>query len=125
MNTILRLAKERDKLKVVNDQFGGPTSADCIAKVLLKLATEHKEQWGTYHYSGKPYVSWFEFAKKIVKQGVKDGALTKIPEITPCGSDEFPVKAKRPQNSRLCQRKLIKKFNLKQCFWDTKLNNWR
>ena len=67
VNTIMRLAKERDELKVVNDQFGGPTSAEFIAKVFLKPPTEHKEQWGIYHYSGKPYVSWFEFDKKIVE----------------------------------------------------------
>jgi len=46
VNTILRLARERDELKVVNDQFGGPTSAECISEVLLQLATEHKEHWG-------------------------------------------------------------------------------
>jgi len=57
VNTILRLAKERDELKVVSDQFGGPTSAECIAKILLQLATEHQDQWGIYHYSGQPFVS--------------------------------------------------------------------
>ena len=101
VNTILRLAKERDELKVVNDQFGGPTSAECIAEVLLQLATGHEEQWGVYHYSGQPFVSWYEFAKQIVEQGVEDGVLSKAPAIKPCGSDEFPVKAKRPKNSRL------------------------
>lgn len=108
VNTILRLAKERDELKVVNDQFGGPTSAECIAKVLLQLATEHQDQWGIYHYSGQPFVSWYEFAKKIVEQGVKEGLLTKAPVIKPCGSAEFPVKAERPKNSRLSQAKLKK-----------------
>ena len=111
VNTILRLAKERDELKVVNDQFGGPTSAECIAKVLLQFATKHKEHWGIYHYSGQPFVSWFEFAKKIVEQSVKDGLLTKAPVIKSCGSDEFPVKAERPKNSRLSQEKLESLFS--------------
>jgi len=106
VNTILRLAKERDELKVVNDQFGGPTSAECIAEVLLQLATEHKEHWGIYHYSGQPFVSWYEFAKQIVEQAVKEGLLIKAPLIKPCGSDEFPVKAKRPSSSRISMKKI-------------------
>ena len=117
VNTILRLAKERDELKVVNDQFGGPTSAECIADVLLQLATENKERWGIYHYSGQPFVSWCEFAKKIVEQGVDDGVLSKAPEIKPCGSDEFLVKANRPKNSRLFQEKLKNIYRHSSCDW--------
>ena len=122
VNTILRLAKERDELKVVNDQFGGPTSAECIAGVLLQLATEHKEHWGVYHYSGQPFVSWYEFAKKIVEHGVDDGVMSKAPVIKPCGSDEFPVKAKRPQNSRLSQEKLKSFFIHSSCDWSMALS---
>jgi len=117
VNTILRLAKERDELKVVNDQFGGPTSAECIAEVLLQLATKHKAHWGVYHYSGQPFVSWYEFAKKIVELGVDDGVLGKAPIIKPCGSDEFAVKAKRPKNSRLFQEKLINIYRHSSCDW--------
>ena len=117
VNTILRLAKERDELKVVNDQFGGPTSAECIAEVLLKLATEHKEHWGVYHFSGQPFVSWYEFAKKIVEQGVNDGVLSKAPEIKPCGSDEFSVKAKRPKTSKLSSDLLNKNVAINPCNW--------
>ena len=117
VNTILRLAKERDELKVVNDQFGGPTSAECIAGVLLGLATEHKEHWGIYHYSGQPFVSWYEFAKKIVEKSVQDGVLSKAPVIKPCGSDEFPVKAERPKNSKLAQEKLVKMYSQSSCDW--------
>jgi len=118
VNTILRLAKERDELKVVNDQFGGPTSAECIAEVLLQLATEHKEHWGVYHYSGQPFVSWYEFAKKIVEQGVKEGVLSKTPLINPCGSDEYQVKAKRPKNSRLLNYRLVEFFGFLPCEWE-------
>ena len=117
VNSILRLAKERDELKVVNDQFGGPTSAECIAEVLLQLATEHKEHWGIYHYSGQPYVSWYEFAKRIVEQGIDDGVLSKAPIINPCGSNEFPVKAKRPRNSIISTALVASNFKLHPCDW--------
>ena len=122
VNTILRLAKERDELKVVNDQCGGPTSAECIAEVLLQLTTGHKDQWGIYHYSGQPFVSWFEFAKKILEQGIKNGVLTKAPEIKPCGSDEFSPKAKRPHNSRLSQKKLESFIGHSICDWHKALS---
>jgi len=117
VNTVLRLAKDRDELKLVNDQFGGPTSAECIAEVLLRLATEHLERWGVYHYSGQPFVSWHEFAKKILEKGIKNGVLTKAPEIKSCGSDGFPMKAKRPKNSRLSQEKLKSSFIYPSCDW--------
>jgi len=117
VNTILRLAKQRDELKVVNDQFGGPTSAECISEVLLQFAIANTDQWGTYHYTGQPFVSWYEFAKKIVEQGLKGEVITKVPKIIPCGSDEFPVKADRPHNSRLSQEKLKKLFSHSACDW--------
>jgi len=117
VNSILRLAKQRDELKVVNDQFGGPTSAQCISEVLLQFAIANTDQWGTYHYTGQPFVSWYEFAKKIVEQGLKGEVITKVPKIIPCGSDEFPVKADRPHNSRLSQEKLKKLFSHSACDW--------
>jgi len=117
VNTILRLAKERDQLKVVNDQCGGPTSAECIAEVLLRLATEHLERWDVYHYTGQPFVTWYEFAKKILEQGIKKGVITEVPVIKPCVSDGFPFKAKRPLNSRLSQEKLKSFFIYSSCDW--------
>ena len=112
VNTILRLAKERDELKVVNDQFGGPTSAECIAKVLLKLAKESKERWGVYHYSGQPFVSWYEFAMVITK--TKEIYTTKI---TACDSNEYPTRSKRPRNSILKTSDPEKDKLLEKCNW--------
>jgi dTDP-4-dehydrorhamnose reductase len=122
VNTILRLAEERDELKVVDDQLGGPTNAECIAKVLLKLTVGHKEQWGIYHYSGQPFVSWFEFAKSILQQNIDGGADSKAPEIKPCKSDEFFFKAKRPKNSRLSQQKLERVYGQVPCDWHEALS---
>ena len=117
VNSILRLAKERDELKVVNDQCGGPTSAECIADVLLQLANGHKNKWGIYHYSGQPFVSWFEFAKSIVEQGVEIGLINKAPSIVSCSSDDFLVKAKRPKNCKLEQEKIESTCPISTCSW--------
>jgi len=117
VNTILRLAKERDELKVVNDQFGGPTSAECIAGVLLRLATEHKEHWGIYHYSGQPFVSWYDYTRIIFKQALKTDGTFKVPVVTACASVELSNKTARPNNSRLNSDLIERLFSIKQHHW--------
>lgn len=117
INTILRLARNCDELKVVNDQFGGPTNADCIARVLLQFSTGHEGRWGIYHYSGQPFVSWYDFAKKIIEHGVERGTILKAPVIIPCSSEAFPTKAQRPQNSKLSNEKIKKSFSHHTCDW--------
>jgi len=118
VNTILKLAKERDDLMVVNDQFGGPTSAESIAKVLLHLANAHKEQWGIYHYSDLPFVSWFEYTRIIFKQALINDGNFKVPVLTACTSAELNNKSARPKNSRLNSDLIERLFSIKQ-------NNWR
>ena len=118
VNTILKLAIERDELMVVNDQFGGPTSAESIAKVLLHLANAHKEQWGIYHYSGLPFVSWFEYTRIIFKQALINDGNFKVPVLTACTSAELNNKSARPKNSRLNSDLIERLFSIKQ-------NNWR
>jgi len=124
VNTILRLAKERDELKVVNDQFGGPTGAECIAEVLLQLAIDHKEHWGIYHYSGQPFVSWYEFAKVILDEAKEKNILIKSVVLSDCISDEFPSKTERPKSSRLSSALMAEKFGIinkpwKEILFDT------
>ena len=116
VNTILRLAKERDVLKVVNDQCGGPTSAECIAEVLLQLANKHKEQWGIYHYSGQPYVSWYEFSKYIIGNYSTKKIIIK--------SKATEEKTNRPKNSKLSSSKIEKIYSIKSCKWIKELNKF-
>jgi len=117
VNTILRLAKERDELKIVNDQFGGPTNAKSIAEVLIKLATEHKEQWGLYHYSGLPFVSWFEFAITIVKKKQKV-LLNKNIKMKATTTSKHETIAKRPENSKMSSEKINTTFDIKDHEWE-------
>jgi dTDP-4-dehydrorhamnose reductase len=74
---MLRLAKDRDALSIVSDQFGGPTYAGDIAKVIIdiikKIEADTPIKWGVYHYSGIPYVSWFEFAQNIFAKAKDKG----------------------------------------------------
>ena len=105
VKTMVRLAKDRDRLTVVADQFGGPSSACGIAEALLTIAAQYEKTgsvaWGTYHYCQKPYVSWHQFAEVIIERAIKMGLVDHQVEVAPIPSSEFSTLVKRPANSRL------------------------
>ncbi len=93
VKTILKAARERGSLKVVNDQCGNPTNAADLAHHLIKLAAS--DYYGLYHCTGEGVCSWFEFTEEIIR-------LSGIPcEVTPCSTEEFPRPAPRPEYSAL------------------------
>lgn len=101
VKTMLRLGAERDALRVVDDQIGGPTEAGDIAAALLVIAGALKAgaPSGTWHFAGAPDVSWAGFAREIMTRAGLDCAIERIP------SSEYPTPAARPLNSRLdCSR---------------------
>lgn len=97
VKTIQRLAKKGDALSIVCDQFGGPTSAKSIATAIIQIiyGMLADKKGGIFHFSGKPDVSWAEFAKKIIQFS---GLPCQINEIS---TKEYKTKALRPLNSRL------------------------
>ena len=93
VETMLRLARERDELRVVNDQVFSPTyTKDLAGKIAQLINTEY---YGIFHITNKGSCSWYEFATEILKQ-----AELKTP-IIPVTSDEYPQKARRPRFSVL------------------------
>lgn len=106
VKTMLRLAKERDEISVVNDQFGAPTPAKAIVECLLDITEkndfgESEFSWGVYHYQSDPGVSWYEFAKEIFRQARESGVINKDMIVNPIVSDQFPTPVRRPLNSKL------------------------
>jgi dTDP-4-dehydrorhamnose reductase len=93
--TILRLARERDELKVVDDQIGCPTFTGHLAEALVKLADGAARPVGIVHVAGGGSCSWFEFAREIVAEA---GVTC---DVKPCSTEEFPRPATRPANSVL------------------------
>ena len=88
--TMLRLAKDHDKLTVVDDQFGRPTWTRTLAEFMTYLV-DHEEPFGSYQLSNENSCSWYEFAKEILKdQDV---------EVAPVPSEAYPQKAYRPRHS--------------------------
>ncbi|MES2203864.1 MAG: dTDP-4-dehydrorhamnose reductase [Pseudomonadota bacterium] len=123
VKTMLRLFRERTEVSVVNDQLGGPTSADAIAKALLKIAARALEpdfnNWGVYHFSGEPAVSWYEFACAI-RDCCSQESL-KLEKLLPITSDQFPTKAARPAYAVLDMKKIYTVFGIMPCDWQKDL----
>ncbi|XAG87480.1 dTDP-4-dehydrorhamnose reductase [bacterium 19CA01SA08] len=127
VKTMLRLAENRDELGIVNDQFGGPTYAGDIAAALVRLAYLYSKKeldlYGIYHFSGQPFVSWFEFAEEIFNKALEHEVLEAKPILNKLTSAQFPTKAKRPKNSRLSLQKIGKDFSISPSDWQKALDN--
>ena len=98
IKTMIRLGKERGAVSVVNDQIGSPTYTPDLSRLLVDMIVSDK--YGRYHATNEGLCSWYDFAVEIFKQAKLDVA------VTPVSSDAFPVKAKRPHNSRMDKSKL-------------------
>jgi dTDP-4-dehydrorhamnose reductase len=118
VQTMLRLGKSHEQLTVVNDQIGGPTAALDIAiaikKVVRQCSRTGFSDWGIYHFSGTPAVSWYDFAKEIF------AGLDK-PEVKPIPTSDYPTPAKRPAWSVLDCSRIKKVFGVEQPDWKASL----
>ena len=117
IRTILRLAKEREELKIINDQFGAPTSADWLAQVSLNLALDehaHLRRFrsGIYHAVPAGETTWHGLACLAVQAALDAGVTlrTHPSAIKPILAVEYPLPAPRPMNSRMSTDKLHQVF---------------
>ena len=117
VKTIVRLAKERESLGVVYDQIGTPTYAADLARVILDILPKIKnDSVEIYNYSNEGVLSWYDFAKEIVKMS-KLGCA-----ISPLESREYPTPAKRPHYSVLNKAKIKKDFGIDIPYWKDSLS---
>jgi dTDP-4-dehydrorhamnose reductase len=122
--TMLRLAKERDSLRVIDDQFGAPTGAELIADVTahaLRSARGDPALAGTYHLAAAGETTWHGYARQVISRARQAGHTTRAgPEsIQPITTGEFPTPARRPVNSRLNTSKLREAFDVVLPHWTT------
>lgn len=101
IKTMLRLGRENGAVRVVDDQIGSPTYTYDLAVLLVDMI--ETEKYGEYHATNEGVCSWYEFAKEIFAAA----GMSEV-EVTPVSSEEFPVKAKRPKNSRMSKEELVK-----------------
>jgi dTDP-4-dehydrorhamnose reductase len=137
LKTILRLARERDELRIVDDQIGTPTwsraVAEVTAQILGRVAPRNEamvdaiaDASGTYHVCCEDPTSWFGFAKEILQKyarimGEHGARPSRATRLTPISSAEYPTPAKRPHYSVLLPRKIADAFRMVIPSWRDQL----
>jgi dTDP-4-dehydrorhamnose reductase len=117
IKTMLNLGKTRDHLTVVNDQIGSPTYTYDLSKLLVDMVETDK--YGRYHATNEGLCSWYDFAREIFKQAGYDHVT-----VSPVSASEYPAKAKRPSNSRMCKDKLTENGFEKLPTWQDALGRY-
>jgi dTDP-4-dehydrorhamnose reductase len=122
VRTILRLARERDRLTIVADQRGCPTAARDVARACLTIALRCASNpeggpYGLYHYAGAGAATWFELAKTIVNLA----HLSSPVEVVPIRTYEYPTPAVRPADTRLDCAAVLQRFDIKPRPWQEAL----
>jgi len=120
LNTMLRLAGERDELRVVNDQLGSPTYADLVAEATIAMldgvyanGSVRKERCGLYHVTCSGETSWWGFAQRIIELAGFAARVT----VKPIPTSEYPTPARRPAYSVLANDKLERVFGIRLPDW--------
>jgi dTDP-4-dehydrorhamnose reductase len=124
--TMLRLARERERLTVIDDQWGAPTGAELIADVtahamrqVLQRPADHQDVAGIYHLAASGQASWHSYAKHVLAQALQAQPAIELvaKEVAPVPTSAFPTPARRPHNSRLNTAKLQATFGLRLPPW--------
>lgn len=115
--TMLRLGAERERLTVIDDQWGAPTGAELIADVsahAIRHLQVRPQDAGTYHLAASGFTTWFSYAKHVLSfaRSVSPGLDLAVKEISPVPTEAFPLPAPRPRNSRLDTQRLQATFGL-------------
>lgn len=124
--TMLRLFKERNLVKVVEDQWGSPTYTVDLARAILKTIEDDSVSYGIYHFANEGITSWYEFTRTIYKKTKRLGLIedNRKVEIQPIKTEDYPTAARRPRFSVLSKKKIKKEFGLKIRDWDKALEDF-
>ena len=121
VKTMLRLAKERDEIRVVADQHGAPTFAADLADAAARMAPRLMEAkagdegYGIFHLSGAPHTTWHGFTQEILAQAGRRGHP--VPKLTPIATSDYPTKAQRPADGRLDCSKITRVHGIQPADW--------
>lgn len=117
VKTMLRLGKEREELGVIYDQIGTPTYARDLAKVILDILPKiQNSKFKIYHYSNEGVISWYDFAKEIMKMAKLEC------QINPIETFQYPTPAERPHYSLLNKAKIKDEFGVAIPYWKDSLS---
>jgi dTDP-4-dehydrorhamnose reductase len=115
VKTLLRIARERGRLSVVEDQYGCPTSAEDLAEAVIHitryLAEKTRPRWGIYHFCNSGVTSWYGFAVAIFELAHEISGVS-VPEILPIPTEAYPTDAPRPRYSALDTTRIQNHFGI-------------
>ena len=119
VKSMLRLAREREELDVVDDQTGCPTTAEDIAAAIVVICAQlidgKTDGFGTFHYCGRGSTTWFGFACAVFEEAAKRGLPT--PRLRPIATEDYPLPAARPRNSVLECARLRETYGIATRSW--------
>ena len=119
VKTILRLAAERQELRVVDDQIGSPSyTADIVNAISALMASGAS---GTWNFTNEGVASWYDFACEIVEVAEQNGLPVIAERVLPIPTEDFPLPATRPANSVLSKKKIRGLLNHPRPHWKTSL----
>ncbi|MBF0304260.1 MAG: dTDP-4-dehydrorhamnose reductase, partial [Alphaproteobacteria bacterium] len=123
VRTMLRLGAERDRLTIVDDQWGAPTTAPDLARALLTATARSLDEagcFGTFHHSGGGATTWFRFAQAIFAHAAAAGR--RVPgELVPIPTSAYPTPARRPADGRLDCARFTARFGMAPVPWEDAL----
>lgn len=123
MFTMLRLARERDELRVVADQTGTPTPASLIADTTAEILARPFLRSGLWHLTAEGGTTWHGFAAAIVARAQSLGRIDRVPRTVPIATGDYPTIARRPAYSRLDCSKLERDFGIELPPWEAALDS--
>lgn len=120
IKTMLRFGRERDEMRVVDDQHGAPTSAADLAAAIVaicgQIVGKTDAPWGAYHLTGSGWTTWAGFADHVFQRLAREEG--KRPKLIRIATTDYPTPAKRPANSRLDCSKIERAFGVKLPHWE-------
>lgn len=128
VNSILRLASEKEELKIVSDQLGSPTYAPHLiqanAQVMNQVFKKNINFCEILHCCNAGTTNWYEFAEAIILEARKRQLPLKVKKLTPLSSQDYPSLAERPLNSRLSLKKISQMFGVSMPTWQEGLQSY-
>ncbi len=124
VHAMLKACREKEKVRVVNDQFGSPTYAAALAANIARLVDAGSERYGVYHYCDRGVISWHDFAAAIMAHGLRAGLLEKSVPLEAIPTSAYPTRAQRPLRAVLAGGKAESELGFRVSDWRDNLEEF-
>jgi dTDP-4-dehydrorhamnose reductase len=124
VHTMLKIFREKETARVVNDQFGSPTYAAALAENVAGLIGSDSDRYGVYHYCDNGAISWFDFAQRIMDLALEFGMIPKSIPLAAVPTSAFPTAAARPRYSVLDSGKAVRELGFQVHDWQLNLEKF-